>query len=163
MRSMRRLSCAEAGLELARAYYGRNFTLWNSFLSQPQIYNPFPGAWEPSGPANPYDTNLQANHPELFADLDSDGVPDVYIYMRDNVDELASASGNNPMQDNDQNVVVGSLCISRTMTPPRDWASPSDGGLTNAQYVEGLLAVNLANGSYNTKNCGNTGSGNCNH
>lgn len=157
LRSMNRLTCAQDGLELARAYYGRNFPSWNNYLSQPSIYNPVATAWNTT-PAVPTSAALQTSNPELFADLDGDGVNDVYIYIRDNADELPPAV-NNPARDNDQNVIAGALCISKTLTPHLQNGSVDP----TLQYVEGLLNYNMANSVYRASaHCGGTGSGNCN-
>ena len=43
-----------------------------------------------------------------------DGKPDVYFFLHDNQDELGT---NDPTLDNDNRVMVGSLCISDTMKP----------------------------------------------
>src|SRR5262249_49017223 len=61
-----RLTCAESGLQLARTYYGRNYTLWNTtYLPNPAIYNASVNAVR--------NTAFQTANPQLFADLDGDG------------------------------------------------------------------------------------------
>jgi hypothetical protein len=155
-----RLGCAATGLQLARGYYGRNVALWNStFLAQANrsVYNPL----DPVAPAAADDgalTALETSHPELFADLDGDGKFDVYMYVRDNADELPPAT-DNPYQDNDQNVIVGAMCISSTLQPHRlDGTVDSD-----ALTAEGLLEYNLTGSTYASQaGAGASGNGNMN-
>jgi hypothetical protein len=162
-RSLRRLSCAEAGLELAKDYFGRNFPSWNNYLATPIVYNPtksyttWPGYTGPS-PYNIYIApGLQTAHPELFADLDGDGKADVYIYVRDNADEMPPA-GNNWQVDNDQNVMVGAICISQTMIPRRQ-----DGNLDpELLSAEGLLSYNTQSQYQGQGGGGSSGNGNFN-
>src|SRR5712692_6972434 len=114
-RGTSRISCADSGLQLAKAYYGRNYSMWNTtFLPAPAIYHALDKARDPA-----LRVALLASNPELFADLDGDGRPDVYIYVRDNYDELEPVA-NNPTRDNDLNVIVGAMCISTTLTPRRE-------------------------------------------
>src|SRR5262249_15844735 len=64
-RNTDRLTCAESGLLMARAYFGRNFTNWNAFLSQPNIYNPIRMATWNNPPADISDTStLRTSNPE---------------------------------------------------------------------------------------------------
>ncbi|NOK37781.1 hypothetical protein HMI49_31740 [Corallococcus exercitus] len=161
-RTGQRQGCAESGLQLARAYFGRNFPLWNTFLSAPSIYDPIASPTNPS-PANPRTAAgraaIKAVNPALFADLDGDGKDDVYLYVRDNEDEFK------PLppewnRDNDQNVVVGALCISETLIPRRGDTHQLD---PNALAVEGLLKSSSGGEVYSAQAGGGTGSGNLNH
>jgi hypothetical protein len=160
-RGMTRLSCAEAGLQLARNFFGRNVPQWNTFLSNPSTYDPVAASWITTAglsPANPRSSALQLAHPELFADLDGDGSPDVYIYVRDNADELPPAV-NNPMRDNDLTVIVGAVCISSTMLP-RLGNGQQDPTLIQ---VEGLLGYSVAGDTYQGQGFGGaSGTGNLN-
>ena len=105
-----RLSCAEAGLQLARNYFGRNQAQWNTFLAKPvpptnpHPYNPVLSTWN-SVPATPTVAAFQTANPQLFIDLDNDGANDVFIHMRDNADEALPAVQNYAV-DNDMNVIV---------------------------------------------------------
>jgi hypothetical protein len=164
-RSLTRRACTEAGIQLARAFYGRNYVNWNTYLSNPAIYDP---TVPPPGLAsNPWDSSLQSNHPELFTDLDGDGLPDVYVYIRDNWDELPPAT-NNTTRDNDQIVIVGAVCISNTLVPRRGDGSLEESGSAvsgpNGLTVEGLLSYNDPNQTYcsQASGCG-LGQGNLNH
>src|SRR5260370_22535002 len=75
-RGSSRISCAESGLQLARAYYGRNYAFWNStFLPNPAVYN--------TTVSTAMATAFQNANPQLFSDLDGDGQPDVYLYGHD--------------------------------------------------------------------------------
>ena len=119
-RSMVRNSCASSGMQFARAFFARNFASWNTFLAQPAIYNPVKLTWNA---ASYVDTTLptflgtfRTTNPQLFTDLDGDGKDDVFIYIRDNADEGLPAA-ENWTRDNDQNVIVGAICISSTMVP----------------------------------------------
>jgi hypothetical protein len=148
-RSTSRISCAESGLQLARAYYGRNYALWNvTFLPNPAVYN--------ATVTTAMTAAFQTANPQLFADIDGDGQPDVYFYVHDNYDEFLP-SPNNVLRDNDLNVIVGSLCISSTLLPRRDnlqSASP--------MIAEALLSYNPT-GSYGSQGYqGASGSGNLN-
>jgi hypothetical protein len=133
-RSGQRQSCAESGLQLARSYFGRNFAQWNTFLSAPSQYDPVRSSYN-LNPANPKDPALRAARPELFGDVDGDGEPDVYLYIRDNADERFPLTVQEWNRDNDQNVVVGAICISSTLTPRRPDGTP----MTNMLAQEGLL------------------------
>ncbi len=153
-RAVSRISCTESGLQLARAYYGRNYSMWNStFLPNPTVYN--------AGDAIARDLTARANllstNPELFADLDGDGAPDVYLYVRDNYDEFLP-NPNNPNRDNDLNVIVGAMCISSTLIPRRE-----DGKLADSPMMaEALMSYNPA-GTYGAQGYhGGSGSGNLN-
>jgi hypothetical protein len=157
-----RLTCAQSGLQLARAYFARNFTRWNTFLSQPNIYNPIQMAtWNnptstPRGPADISPTSpLRASNPELFIDVDGDNQPDVFIYIRDNQDEFPPAA-DNPLRDNDQNVIVGTICISTTMVPQSTGPAPAV-----PIHVESLLSYNVGGPQCTQAWCGN-GAGNMN-
>ena len=88
---------------------------------------------------------IKTAHPELFLDLDNDGLSDVYIFIRDNYDESPPAPINF-RRDNDQNVMVGAVCISSTMQPKQDrtatWAGYT--GLDpDRLMMESVLAYNL--------------------
>lgn len=154
-----REGCAFSGLTYARTYFGNNFASWSTFLSTPNKYNPMnlpttTPAWgaakadlsTPSAIAA-----IQATHPQLFLDLDSDAKADVYIFIRDNYDEFAPAAPNF-QRDNDQNVIVGALCVSSTMLPRR-----VDGTVDQDYLVmESALAVNQQGADYaQTKTTGN--------
>jgi hypothetical protein len=156
-RSINRVSCADAGLQVARAYFIKNHATWNTYLADPSHYNPVLSAWNTT-PANPALAALQTGHPELFIDLDGDTKPDVFIYIRDNADELPPAAMN-WAQDNDQNVFVGAICISSTLVPRRQDGTVSPELLTS----EGLLSYNISSKSYCGQGFGGAnGSGNLN-
>ena len=163
-RSMTRNNCAGSGMQFARAYFARNFPSWNTYLAAPSTYNPVPSTWNaaPSDPTSPTFLttfqNLDAAHQALFTDLDGDGVADVYIYIRDNADEGLPAA-ENWARDNDQMVIVGAVCVSKTMVPRQ-----SGGALDpNLIVVEGLLSYNLPNNGYGAQSGGGTaGTGNLN-
>jgi len=152
-RGVARISCTESGLQVSRAYFGRNYSLWNSkFLPNPGVYNALATARDPL-----LRPPLMASNPELFADLDGDGKPDVYIYVRDNADELQPVA-NNPSRDNDLNVIVGAMCISETLTPRHDNGQISK----QPMLAEALLSYN-PNGNYGSQGYhGASGSGNLN-
>ena len=162
MREAQRMSCTETGLSLARAYFGREQFQWNTYLADPQHYNPMPSnipGWTPSDPFHPIPlANLIASHPELFVDIDGDTLPDVYLYIRDNEDEGPGLT--NWMRDNDQNVIVGAVCISTTMVP-RTALDNHGIQVHGFQSVEGLLSYNMPSNGYTQVN-GGDGSGNFN-
>lgn len=153
-----RESCAFSGLTYARTYFGNNFTSWSTFLSTPNKYNPMnlPTTTTPAWGAAKADLSstssvaaIQATHPQLFLDLDSDAKADVYIFIRDNYDEFPPAVPNF-QRDNDQNVIVGALCISSTMLPRRE------DGTVDPDYLmmESALAVNQQGANYAQTNAG---------
>ncbi len=162
-RTLDRDSCLQAGLQLARSYFGRNFTNWNSYLGDPSRYNPVASATNTT-PANPLSSTLQLNKPELFADLDNDNRSDVFIFIRDNADEFAPATAN-WTRDNDQNVIIGAVCLSETLVP---WKTAgqhtADAGLpSETLIVEGILSYNQQNTPYTAQSShGVSGSGNVN-
>lgn len=147
-----RLSCAEAGLQLARNYFGRNQALWDTFLAAPTVYNPVASGYN-TAPATPTVATFQTAHPELFMDLDNDGLNDVFIFVRDNADE-SLPSAQNYARDNDQNVIIGSTCISSTLVPKFSDGTPDP----DALVVESLLSYNLGA----DKDCNGARSENCN-
>lgn len=151
-RRMPRNYCADTGLQLARRYYGQNYPGWNSYLANPGVYNPIKSSHDTVTPADPSSATLQANHPELFADLDGDGKNDVYIYIRDNADEPGAQ---NWQRDNDLSVYVGAICISSTLVP----RLPNGEIDTAVVSSEGLLVYHLNNDIY-AQRC--TAIGNCN-
>lgn len=155
-RAQRRESCAQAGLQLAKSYFGRNFPTWNTYLADPN-FSAVPtdgGTLDPAAIAS-----IKAAQPQLLADLDGDSAPDVYLYVRDNDDEFPPAAAN-PARDNDQAVIVGAVCISTTMVPHR-----SDGTSSPTQLTEeGLLEYNVSGSTYITQaGAGSSGTGNQNH
>ncbi|MFZ5443883.1 MAG: hypothetical protein ACOZQL_28015 [Myxococcota bacterium] len=155
-RAMVRESCASSGLQLARAYFARNFASWNTFLSTPAKYNPVKTAWN-TAPADPLNTTLQGSNPELFTDLDGDGALDVYIYVRDNADEGLPAP-ENWAHDNDQNVIIGAACISKTLVPQKGGRPDPD-----QLVMEAVLSFNLPNNGYTSQSLnGTSGTGNLN-
>ncbi|MCY1023786.1 hypothetical protein [Pyxidicoccus sp. MSG2] len=155
-RSIDRQACTEAGLQLARAYFGRNFTLWNTYLDTPASYNPVASSWN-TVPAAPTTPALRGSRPELFSDLDGDGASDVYIYIRDNEDERFPATIN-WRRDNDHTVIVGAVCISRTLVP-RLGGAPDPDSLS----TEGLLSYNDPASGYRSQGYGGaSGTGNLN-
>jgi hypothetical protein len=177
-RSMNRWSCAEAGLQLAKNYFGRNFGNWNTYLNNPSVYNPVQASYNthpapcnhggnPAVPPAGQDTcnftgaavaAIQGIDPNLFADLDGDGKMDVYIYIRDNADELPPAP-QNYLQDNDQNVYVGAICISQTLAPRLGNGLIDPSGLN----VEALLSYNLQSTTGSQSLGGSSGTGNFNN
>ena len=155
-----RLSCAESGLQFAKAYFGRQFSEWNAILAQPGIYDPIYSShhqYDPMGSLPPdfTDPSFQSAYPQLFADLDADSVPDIYIYSRDNQDEFSPAFMD-PLRDNDQNLIVGAACFSKTLRPRGEQ-------LTNQSLTaEGLLSHNSSVQGCSQFGCGD-GSGNLNN
>ncbi len=183
------LDCAEAGLELAKDYYSANQGNWSTYLADPVHYNPVCATWMknsascPAGAssvtnqspvatatqtaANPLSTaagSARQAHPELFADLDGDGNPDVYMYIRDNQDEFPPAS-NDWTHDNDQEVYVGAVCISTTMvpvSPSGQQANLSTGTYQSLMAAEVLLSNNVGGGNAYKGQAGSGPSGNGN-
>ena len=156
-----REGCAYSGMMFARTYFANNFGNWSTYLSAPNKYNPI----------NP--TNLGSNlpittpawtvaradvstaagitaiavtspaRPELFVDLDGDAQADAYIFIRDNMDEVPPTP-NDFQKDNDQNVIVGAICISKTMLPKRE-----DGTVdADRLMMEAMLAYNAIDTPY---------------
>lgn len=154
-RSMTRNSCASTGLQYARTYFAARFSSWNSYLSQPAKFNPVSSTWN-STPTDPRAVN--SDHTPLQSDIDGDGNPDVFIYIRDNPDEILPAA-ENWASDNDQNVIVGAVCISTTMVPRRQDGQPDP----NLVTMEAMLSYNLPNNGYSSQGGGGTsGTGNIN-
>jgi len=160
------------------------------FLTDPSVYNPVKATWmatgytvtrtktgavdsckapclvaNPVAPAGSAGTcaaiPLCVTHPELFFDLDGDGKPDVYIYIRDNMDEKGVQATQDWLFDSDQNVIVGAVCISRTLAP-----RGADGNIDPSRIsVEALLSYDSAagaGGGYDMHTHGATGTGNIN-
>jgi hypothetical protein len=143
-------------------------------LLNPDIYDPVPASWQTTGysctnagktyscvspchPANPTATGLQNAHPELFFDLDGDNNPDVYIYVRDNEDEFLPAT-NCWIADNDQNVIIGAVCISSTLVP-----RGADGNVDPQRLaLEALLSYDTPSSYSGQLTQGSTGNGNMN-
>jgi hypothetical protein len=156
-RGVPRNYCVEAGLQLARAYYGKNRASWTSFLASPSIYNPVGSSCLTSkslATADPTNTTFQGAHPELFADLDADGKNDVYIYIRDNEDELPPALPD-CTRDNDAQVIVGAVCISSTLAPRLQ-----NGNADPAQMTSEAVVQYNDQASNTAQRCGSMG--NCN-
>ncbi|MBI5545161.1 MAG: hypothetical protein HY901_14825 [Deltaproteobacteria bacterium] len=111
------LSCAESGLQYARLFFGRNYPLWDTYLSAANIakYNIMTTNVAGSALAAADLTNtseVAAMPQELFGDIDGDGVNDFQIYMRDDVDEFPD---NDPTKDNNQRVIIGATCITKRL------------------------------------------------
>lgn len=155
-RSGQRQSCAESGLQLARSYYGRNYDRWGTYLAAPSTYDPVASSFN-TAPADPRSSTLQTAHPELFADVDGDGALDVYLYIRDNEDEFKPLASD-WTRDNDQVVVVGSVCISRTLMQHRQDGTQVAGTLA----LEGLLSYNGGGQSFAQGGGSGDGTGNLN-
>lgn len=148
-----RVSCAESGLQLAKAYFGRQFANWGTYLSNPWTYDPVPSRFNYS-PAMYTDPSFQAANPDLFADLDGDGELDVFIYARDNQDEFPPIAWDDPAnwtRDNDQNIMVGAVCISKTLGPH---AVDDPSILPNPLTAEALLSYNTAIQGCTQAGCG---------
>jgi hypothetical protein len=165
-RAVSRQACAESGLQLAKAYFGQNYVNWNQFLSNPGVYNPIPitrGGARPTADPIRNLAAITAVDSNVVADLDGDGQPDVYIYIRDNEDEYVNAQPNNPLRDNDQMVIVGSMCISKTMVPRREDGTLGLNGIPEPIVVEALLQfVDKTQLSGAQLNQGTFGNGNAN-
>ncbi len=175
-RVMQRATCAEAGLQYARGFFGRNTTNWDRYLARPTTYDsthphPFNPVYSDAGNTFPADvltdagvayvsqyTATSVSGANSFVDLDGDKYPDVYIYMRDNDDEIVPAAANWE-RDNDQNVIIGAMCISSTMVPRRE------GGLDqDPLMVESILSNNTTSAGYaGQSGGGNSGTGNLNN
>lgn len=167
-RSEYREGCAYSGMTYARAYFANNFASWNTFLADPANYNPLTlpstnGGWGAQASANLTDAGIVAirdtgARPQLFVDLDGDGRSDAYIFIRDNYDEFPPAAANFK-QDNDQNAIVGAVCISQSMAPRREDGTVDEDRL----MVESLLSYNQAGGGYDSQSGGGAdGTGNRN-
>jgi hypothetical protein len=178
-RNVQRAGCAQAGLELARIYFANHVSQWNSYLKDPSHYNPVSGAWMSStfytsgtppkctSPCQAANLSIALNtgqwgtnapYTELFYDLDGDGKKDVYIYIRDNQDEMVPAV-NDWTKDNDQNVIVGAVCISSTLTPRLANGAVDSANLT----AESLLSYNTPAKTYSGQSgAGASGTGNVN-
>lgn len=153
-RSANRLSCAETGLQYARSYFAANQLNWNTYLADPSHYNPIRSTWNTT-PADPLTITTPA---ALLLDIDGDGRRDVYVYVRDNDDEIVPEPST-PSRDNDQAVIVGAVCVSSTMGPRLE------NGSINADplLLESILSYNNAGQSYKSQaGMGATGSGNLN-
>ena len=149
-RNIPRNYCVETGLQIARTYYGANYANWNTFLAAPAQYNPVASACNLI-PAIPTDATLPA---ATLVDLDGDGANDVYIYIRDNFDEHPPTVAD-CTRDNDLQVLVGAVCISRTLAPRRE-----DGSVNPIlQTTEGILQYSPPNNNY-AQRCSSLG--NCN-
>jgi hypothetical protein len=154
-RSMTRNSCASSGLQYARTYFSAQFSQWNTYLAAPSVYNPVRSPWNAT-PTDPKTTIAQ--HTALQSDIDGDGKADVFIYIRDNSDEILP-SDENWANDNDQIVYVGAVCISSTMVPRRQDGKTDP----NLVTMEALLSYNLPNNGYSSQGGGGTsGTGNIN-
>lgn len=146
-----RENCAFSALTYARSYFGNKYGSWNTYLSTPSKYNPMnlPSTTTPAWSGTKTDLSaaniliLRASNPELFLDLDNDGKADAYIFIRDNYDEFPPAAVNF-QRDNDQNAIVGAICISSTMLPKRDDNTVDKDLLV----MESMLAVNQQESNY---------------
>jgi hypothetical protein len=99
---MTALYCAEAGLTASNAVVSVNYAQWNSALCKPSCAEPAQPSWLGS---------TAFSH-----DLDSDGVDDLSITLRDDDDELAPAA-NNPSVDTNYMVYIVSTCLKYPETP----------------------------------------------
>ena len=169
-RAIVRQTCADAGLQFARSFFASKQSQWDLLLAKPTStvhpYNPIKSTWN-TIPADPNTdagvTDIKAittpvKGISLFVDLDGLAGDDVYIYIRDNDDEMLPATSDWG-RDNDQNVIVGAICISSTMSPRRQ-----DGTLdTDKVSVESVLSFNaLINTISSQSTQGPSGSGNIN-
>lgn len=153
VRSETRESCTLGGLTYARNYFAANYTNWSTFLSDPTNYNPIYAGGTGVADLTALST-IAAAHPELFVDLDGDAQNDVYVFVRDNYDEFAPAAPNFA-RDNDQNVIIGALCVSKTMVPRRE-DNTVDG---DRLMVESLLAYNQIETGYTAQGQGGSSGG----
>ncbi|MFZ5440910.1 MAG: hypothetical protein ACOZQL_12945 [Myxococcota bacterium] len=151
VRGETRESCTLGGLTYARNFFASRYTSWSSFLADPANYNPIYAGGTAVANLGTIGT-IAGTHPELFVDLDGDGKRDAYIFVRDNYDEFAPALPNFA-RDNDQNVIIGALCISETMVPRREDNSLDDDQL----MVESILAYNQIETGYQSQAQGGSG------
>jgi hypothetical protein len=172
-RTLTRQACVDSGLQMARAFYGRNFANWSQYLNNASVYNPVPITNPTAGPLPADPTTpaglaaIKAAAPATLVDLDGDGHPDVYLYVRDNADEFIPTP-NNPYVDADKNVIVGAMCISQTLVPRRDdgtYDQVMNGGSLHASPLaaEALLSYNGSQQQYTGQNAGGNGTGNLNN
>ncbi|MFT3711742.1 MAG: hypothetical protein QM817_29235 [Archangium sp.] len=163
-----RENCAQAGLNYARGYFANNFGNWGAYLNAPTKYNPmFPSgsssSWAKAAGSNDLNraaviSAVNTTNPELLVDLDADANPDVYIFIRDNFDEFPPALPDFTT-DNDQNVIVGAICISQTMAPRRENNTIDQ----DALLAESLLGYNMQGNAYSGQALGGSGTGNRNN
>ena len=163
-RTLTRRACVETGLQLARSYFGNNYSNWGNYLTNSSVYNPMtlPAGFG-NGVSSPMTsaglTAILTSNAALGADLDNDQNPDVYIYIRDNADEFPPLAPN-PVVDNDMNVIVGAVCISQTLVPRLGDGTQDTDPLTS----EALLQYNPgASASKSQAGGGSSGTGNLNN
>jgi len=164
-RQLQRVGCAQAGLQLARSYYLAHYGDWGAYLSNPKVYDPIKADWMSTaagcvsgcGASNPTDATFQTTNKSLFFDLDGDSKADVYIYIRDNEDEMPPAA-NSWIADHDLSVFVGSVCVSSTLTPLGTNGKPDPSQLN----AEALLTYHPTTPPYSQAANGPTGDGNVN-
>ena len=99
--------CAEMGAERAIPVVMANYNLWSATMCA----NANEATCVPSAPSAEPALLSGINH-----DVDGDGVPDFVLYLRDDQDEVGSAS-QNYFVDRDQRVYIVATCIKFPDTP----------------------------------------------
>jgi hypothetical protein len=149
-RGIQRQTCAEQGLQFARSYFANRQASWSTMLTNATVYNN-------ADPITNRATIVATARP-LVMDLDNDTKDDVYLYIRDNDDEILPATAD-WTYDSDQAVIIGATCISTTMVPRR----PNGTIDADKVSVESILSFNaLINTISSQSGQGPSGSGNIN-
>jgi hypothetical protein len=126
--------CAEAGLSIARPIVIANYSGWGPALAA--------SAASIGSGATPVESAfITTNLTPAQHDLDGDSVPDFYVYIKDNDDELTSP--NNLAADNDLRIFIVSRCTKygETVKEVEELIKYTGGG-TGYQSQAGGISAN---------------------
>jgi hypothetical protein len=122
----RGLSCAEAGLQYARQFFGSRYETtpgWNTYLQAASGYRYDVAAGDTKPGTIPSDAR---------ADFDGDGNPDFWVSIRDDDDERPLGATHDPARDNNEMIVLRSECTNPAYAITR-------GGTTTNVVLESTL------------------------
>lgn len=136
----RGLSCAEAGLQYARRFFGSTYETthgWNDYLADGSGYR--------------YDPQAGDTHPTSYGslpaatrgDFDRDGQPDFWVSVRDDDDEVPLGAADRRDHDNNEIIILRSECTNPNY-------QITEGGETKNVVVEGTLVHIQGSSGYAT-------------
>lgn len=136
----RGLTCAEAGLQYGRSFYGSTYETsngWNNYLAQGSgyRYDPANGDARPDLATVPKQTLGYSNGTTLDpgANIGGTGQASFWVTIRDDDDERPVGLPDNPSRDNNEVVIIRSECINPSF-------AETAGGVPKNVVLEAVLA-----------------------
>ena len=106
----RGLACAEAGLQYARRFFGKNYENsngWNDYLADGSGYR-----YDPAHTTDTHPTSYGSVPAATKGSFDSGSEADFWVSIRDDDDEAPLGVTANPQRDNNEMIILRSECIN---------------------------------------------------